>query len=366
MLLVDGSHRNDFTREEITILVSRVADRGYSIEFVGAPTALGSLRGREMEERLRQADSFAVINPKGSFINAEVDIVERFVGKGGKLLLLADPTREHEINSLAKRFGIAFQPDYLYNVVEHDLSFRDIFVGDFRPDVITRGLRRVALYTAGSISSSGTPLAFTDDNTRSSMTDRAGSYHPLVKGVQDNVLGVSDLTFMIPPQNSIMDNDRLISNIADFLTTSDRTFGLADFPHFFKSDVDVLLGQASLIDEATRLKNLLLTFQSSAEITGVEDLTKDTIYLGLYDDSQDVVQYLSRAGIQVDGTLRTPFTTNIVTERTGIMLLHRTERRHVLVILGDSQRSLTDLIGRLGRGTFRRGLVDDLMGVYEF
>ncbi|MCH8186659.1 MAG: hypothetical protein IH862_11215, partial [Chloroflexi bacterium] len=187
---------------------------------------------------------------------------------------------------------------------------------------------------------------------------------PLVKGSDGHVLAVSDLTFMIPPQNSIMDNDRLISNIADFLTASDRRFDLVDFPHFFDSDIDILLGRASLVGVATELKSLLSTFQLRSEIRGVEDLRTDTIYVGLYEDSPNVVQYLDVAGIQVDGTLRTPFTPDITTDGTTIILLHRTQGRHVLVILGHSKGVLLDTISRLSSGTFRSGLVDDLLGVY--
>jgi hypothetical protein len=149
----------------------------------------------------------------------------------------------------------------------------------------------------------------------------------MVKSSDGHVLAIFDLTFMIPPQNSIVDNDRLISNVADFLTASDRTFELADFPYFFKSDVDILMGRAHLFDVATDLKSLLSSFQIDSEIRGMEDLGRDTVYLGLYDDSPDVVQYLTVAGIQVNGALRTPFTPDIAKERTAVILLHRTPER---------------------------------------
>ena len=178
-------------------------------------------------------------------------------------------------------------------------------------------------------------------------------------------MAVSDLTFMIPPQNSVLDNDRLISNIADFLTTSDRSFVLADFPYFFKADVDILLGRASLFDVATELKTMLSGFQIDSEVKGAEDFRRDTVYLGLYEDASRVVQYLDVAGIQVNGTLRTPFTPNIAAEGTSVLLLNSTQDRKVLVILADSQRALLDIVGRLGSGTFRDGLADDLAGVYR-
>ena len=372
LLVLDAAHRNDFSEEEMTTLLSRVAARGYDMELLGETARFGGFRSFDLRERLflmgeklRQADSFAVVLPEVAFSRAEVDMVEEFVSKGGKLLLIADPARDHNINSLANRFGIEFQPGYLYNTVEYDLNFQDIFVRDFRPNEITSGLTQIALYTAGAIKTTGAGLAITDGNTRSSIVERPESFFPIGKGKDDHVVAVSDLTFMIPPQNSVLDNDRLISNIADFLTTSDRSFVLSDFPYFFKSDVDILLGRASLFDVATELKTMLSGFQIDSEVKGAEDFRRDTVYLGLYEDASRVVQYLDVAGIQVNGTLRTPFTPNIATEGTSVLLLNSTRDRKVLVILADSQRALLDIVGRLGSGTFRDGLADDLAGVYR-
>ena len=372
VLLVDGAHGNDFSKGEVGALLSRVADRGYAIEFIGETNGFGSFgslgpaeRISLLDEGLRRADSFAVILPEDPYLGEEADIIERYVRKGGKVLLIADPTRDHEINSLSERFGMSFQPDYLWNMVEYDINFQNIFVRNFLTDEVTRGLSQIALYTAGSIKSSGKGLAFTDGNTHSSMVERVEPFYPMVKAGDGQVLAISDLTFMIPPQNAILDNDRLLSNLADYLTDSRREFELADFPHFFKSRIDILLGRADLFDVGTELKSMLSGFQKVSEIRGVEDLTRDTVFLGLYEDSPEVAQYLEVAGVQVDDALRTPFSPDISIRGTAIILLHRTEERHVLVILGESPRALADMVGQLRTGGFRGGLVSELLGVYR-
>ena len=372
MLLLDGAHLNNFTKAEISVLLSRVAHRGYAIEFIGEAGFGGrfsSLRlGKRLlvlDEKLRQADSYAVVLPRTPYDPQEVAIIERYIGKGGKLLLIADPTRDHDINSLAESFGITFQPDYLYNQVENDLNFQHIFVRNFRPDQLTDGLGQIALYTAGSIKSSGTGLAFGDSNTRSSMVERIEPLYPMVRAEDGRVVAISDLTFMIPPQNAIWDNDRLISNIADYLTDSQRVFELTDFPHFFKDDVDILLGRAGLFDVGTEVKSMLSGFQVPSEIRGVENLSKDTMFLGLYQDSAAVAQYLEVAGIQVDDQIRTPFTPDLASDGTAIILLHRTQERNVVMILGGSPGALVDMVIRLGSGRFRSGLVSDFLGVYR-
>ena len=357
LLLVDAAHRNDVTEEEFSVLLAGVADRGFDIEFLTRPS--------QLDEKLRGVDSFAVVLPRSAYADGEVDIIEKFIEKGGKLLLIGDPTRDSDINSLAERFGIAFQSDYLYNMVDFDINFQNIFVKDFQPHRLTRGLGKIALYTASSIKASEPGLAFADANTRSSIVERIEPLYPLVTARDGRVLAISDLTFMIPPQNAIQDNDRLIANMADFLTESERVFELADFPHFLKGDVEILLSQPDFFDLGTEIKNILANIQVSAEVRGIEDLTRDTVFLGLYEDSAAVAQYLDVAGVQVDDFVRTPFTAELLARGTGIILLHRGEERNVLVVLAQSPRGLADMVSRLGSGRFRVGLVSEMLGVYR-
>ena len=371
-LIIDGAHRNDFTEGEISALLAKIASRGYSIELMGESAGfrgfrrLGSNERSELlEQKLRQADSLAVILPDEPYSPEEADLVEKFLAKGGRLLLIGDPTRNHQINSLAERFGITFQPDYLYNVIEYDLNFQNIFVRDFRPDLLTQGLNQVAFYTTGSLKSSGPGLAYTDGNTRSSLVERIEPFIPMVKAGDSQVLAIGDLTFLVPPQNSILDNDRLISNIADFLTTGQRRFDLGDFPFFLHDDVEILLGSSALIDQGIAAKALLTGFQRNSRIVGSEDITQDTLYLGLYQNASDVAQYLEVAGIRVGDSLRTPFTLDLDKEDTGFMLYHQGVDRNVLVILGDSENSIANMVEQLESSEFQAGLVSDFVGVYR-
>lgn len=100
MLLVDATHSNDFTKEEIATLISRVVGRGFTVEVIGEAGFLRGFRNMDerrrlalLEEKLRLASSLAVVLPDASYTMAEVDLVEKFVDKGGRLLMVADPTR---------------------------------------------------------------------------------------------------------------------------------------------------------------------------------------------------------------------------------------------------------------------------------
>ena len=368
MLLVDALHANSFTSRELVTLSSWVSDRGYDVEFVGNFAPLdGILRLRLLEEKLRRADSFAVMLPRIAYSEAESDLVERFVEKGGKLMLVSDPTRPNQANSLAKRFGLEFRPDYLFNTVEYDQNFRHIFVRDFQPDPLTNGLDTIAMYIAGSVRSSGGGLAFTDANTASSLDEAAQRFHPIAWGDRRNVLAIGDFTFMVPPYNSLVDNDRFLSNLADYLADSQREFALADFPHFFAGGpdrtVDVLLGQPSLWDIGVRMRNGLDDAGLSAGISGAADASRDAVFLGLYGSAQGVSQYLQAAGIRIDDNLSTPFAPDLDRRGTAVTLLHREQGRHVLVVLADTPDALEDAVQALFGGNFRQDLVSDLVGM---
>ena len=47
----------------------------------------------QLAEKLRRADSFAVILPQVAYTETEAALVKQFVQKGGKLLLVSDPAR---------------------------------------------------------------------------------------------------------------------------------------------------------------------------------------------------------------------------------------------------------------------------------
>ena len=368
MMLVDALHANSFAPRELVTLSSWIANRGYDVETIGGFTTVGGLvRLRLFEEKLRRADSLVVILPRTAYSEAEVDLVERFVDKGGKLVLVSDPSRPNQINALAKRFGLEFRPDYLYNTVEYDQNFRHVFVRDFQPDPLTNGLDAIALYIAGSVRSSGNGVAFTDANTASSLAEADQQFHPIAWGDRRNVLAIGDFTFMVPPYNSLLDNDRLLSNLADYLTDSQREFDLADFPYFLEGDpedsVDVLIGQASLWDIGIQMRNGLDTYGLSSRLNGEEDVSRDTVFLGLYEDAPGVSQYLQAAGIRVDDVVSTPFGPDLDRDGTAIILLHRDGDRHVLVVLAPGYDMLADAAGALLSGEFRENLVSDFVGI---
>ena len=366
LVAIDATHRNGFREVELTTLVSRVNARGYNTRFLGdfrpndPETALARL-----EEELPGADSLIIFGPRNPYTPAEVAVVQRFIDQGGRVLLMADPTRSHETNSVAAPLGLEFQPDYLFNQRDYDINFQHIFIREFQPDPVTVGLNEIVLYTAGSIKTSGSRLGFPSPETQSSLLASTLGTAPLVAGDDRNVLGLYDLTFLIPPHNSFADNDQLVSNLADFLTGGQKRFALADFPAFFKKDVDILLGRPSIFASGTELRSSLAGMQVPSQLSQQEDISADTIFLGLYDDAGQVAAYLQSNGVLIDDAVTIPSAPAVEPLDTAVITLHRSQDRHVLVVLADTEQSLSTVTGYLSLGKFQNGLVNENVGVYK-
>ncbi|MBA7506880.1 hypothetical protein ES706_05595 [subsurface metagenome] len=257
-VLIDLAHDNAFDIEELNVLTSRLFSRGLTIEFFKEKDDLEKeLLGEEEEvepeeevldeeeevepeeevldeeeeveqgeevldeeeEELLVADVFVVVCPQAEFSKEERETIDKFVNNGGKLLLIADPTRRSKINSLSIKFGLIFEADYLYNMKEYDANFQNIFISEFKENEVTKKLDKIALYRAGSISSADGGIAFGDENTFSSLIETRKKLSPIALAEESKVLAIYDLTFITEPHNGILDNNQLIVNIADWLTS---------------------------------------------------------------------------------------------------------------------------------------------------
>lgn len=233
IILIDLAHDNAFDKSELSVLILRLISRGLTIEFFGVEDDLeekliGEEREEEdleedeenkKEEELLVADAFIIVCPQEEFSTEEGATINEFVNNGGKLLLITDPSRRGEMNSLSLNFGLIFEDDYLYNIKENEINYRNIFVTQFKENEITKGIEKIALYTAGSVSSADGGIAFVDHNTFSSLIETRRELSPLALVREYRVLAIHDLTFMTEPYNGILDNNQLIANIADWLAS---------------------------------------------------------------------------------------------------------------------------------------------------
>ena len=268
-VLIDLAHDNNFDKEELNVLILRLISRDLSIKFFGVEDDLKKellgeeeeeeeeiegeeeplgeeeeeqtdqeeepLGEEEGEEKIDQEEeplgeeeeeeeellpvAFIIVSPQVEFSKEEKKTVNEFVDNGGKLLLIADPTRNGNINSISLEFGLIFEPDYLYNMEENEINYRNIFVSEFEENEITKNIEKIVLYVAGSISSADGGIAFVDQNTFSSIIESRKQLSPIALNQDEKVMAVHDLTFMTEPYNGALDNNQLIANIADWLAS---------------------------------------------------------------------------------------------------------------------------------------------------
>lgn len=317
LVLLDQAHENSFTPDEISYLDGRLAARGFEIL---------PYHGGDLETALRPANAFIVIAPLRDFSREEAQAVSDFVDRGGRLLLVGDPTRYNVIvnedlfsfnvtfetdrlplNSLANEFDIIFNDDYLYNTVENEGNFRNIILKEtgLRDAPLTAGLEQIVFYGSHSLQAgpTGDVLLVADDNTWSSATDRPGNLALGATARQGQVLALGDVHFLLAPYYTVFDNGRFISQIADFLTEqTSREFVLADFPYFFRNPVNLVYTGApdlgpDAFDEIIALQEALRRVGQKLTLSAATGADGDTLYLGLYNQSEDVAEILAGAGV---------------------------------------------------------------------
>lgn len=306
-ILVDLVHGNRFELAELSVLQARLAARGQQLEVVADAD--------DLMEQLRYAKALVVISPGENWTSEEIQRVQKFVDKGGRLLLVADPTRFEldwdllvldydapHINDLSAEFGLLFQPGYLYNVEENEGNFRNIRLTDFASHELTEGLDRVVFYAAGSIASEELALISAKGETRSSQSERVEDLPVAVLAADGAVLAFSDLTFMTEGYSAVFDNDRLVAHVADFLSGAQRLYDLADFPLFLDDHTDLVLTGAPLLDSdllqgAGGLQALFDEMGKELTVREADGGMGDTVFLGLYEGAEDVQPYLEAAGV---------------------------------------------------------------------
>lgn len=368
-LLMDLSHSNSYAPWELNPLLGRVAARGYQIEYLRESDA--EKRLALLEEKLRGADAYAVISPRDPFRPAEVELTRAFVAKGGKLLLVGDPTRRaqflldpqsrSELNTLATAFGLAFENDYLYNLGEFEGSFRHVFARPEGEHAVLEGVERAVVYTAGSVRPRDLAVLVAE-GASSSLVDQPGSYAVAVAAHHGRVLGVGDLTLFTEPFNTSYSNDRLVANIAQFLSTSERRWDLADFPHFFSASVRVTYSDDSLLTHALQGRELLARAGKRAEVSTFQALD-DMLYVGLFDDAGKVGPILTRGGITITERIEISATGRISKENTALLYLEPGRSRHALVVLADTRDLLKEALAKLETSEFRKLLFTERLGV---
>ena len=231
VVLIDRSHQNQFSRGEIDMFVSTLVENGHTVQFYGGERQ----PGRNINESLRKADAFVVMNPTTQFTSEEVAGIKSFADGGGRVLLMGDPSSiqislfllstqsiDHDPTDLGSQFGVSFGTGYLYNMEENAYNYQNVYAEPSTDSALTEGIDRVILHDAAPVYTTqrGETLLTGLEGTRLSDSREPGNYAMLVRN--DNVTAIGDTSFLAPADAYDADNEVLIGNLAEFLVTGDK------------------------------------------------------------------------------------------------------------------------------------------------
>lgn len=376
VVLFDQAHSNHFEMAELNSLTSALSTRGARIEVLDSSFAFDELG---LDGRLKYASAYVVVAPFDVFAPTDVGVVERFVERGGRLLVILDPTRTGSnvdlfgfvtlsasedvaaANQLLEPFDLVFSDDYLYNLLENEGNFRNVLVREFADDPTTAGLQTIALYAGRSVRTNlGTPLLLADSATFSSLTDSGGGLAAAAFGSNSAALALGDLTFLTAPYNSVADNALFIQNLAGFLLGGERQRDLRVFPFVFSGELAVIQSANFKLQAETLVG--LQRMSTSLELAGVElsfpeetPTEGDLLVLGSFELDpaiQDLIDPLELVlpAEHPDGQLTVPGFGSFNPTGIGIVGLVVGEDRTTMVLLAEDQASLVSLLETVGSG----------------
>ncbi|MEK6588247.1 MAG: DUF4350 domain-containing protein [Chloroflexota bacterium] len=376
VVLFDQAHTNHFEMAELQSLTSALSARGARIEVLDSSFAFDELG---LEGRLKYASAYVVVAPFDVFSPTDVAAVTRFVERGGRLLVILDPTRTGSgvdlfgflflspsedvatANQLLEPFDLVFSDDYLYNLQENEGNFRNVLVRQFADDPLTEGLQTITLYAGRSVETDhGMPLLLTDSATFSSLTDSGGELAAAALGRNSGAMALGDLTFLTSPYNTVADNARFIHNLAAFLLGGERQRDLSDLPFMFSGPVSVIQSGNFTLQAETLVA--LQRMSTSLETAGVELVfpeevpdTGDLLVLAFFEPDPAIEDLIDPLELVLpaehpDGQLTVPGFGSFNPAGIGLVGLTVGEDRTIMVLLAEDQAGLVSLLETVGSG----------------
>lgn len=398
-VVIDLAHDNNLEVDDLTPLRDRLAARGAAAETYDGFTS-------SLESQLRGAIALIVVAPTFSYAGYEIESILDFVEDGGRVLLVADPTRpvpleEEEdildlgdvlfpesaipaINSLANPLSVVYFNDYLYNLVDNQGNYRNVKLTTFSDDhPLTDGLDTVVFFAAHSLRTNGLSLISGDENTLSPLRTGETGLTAAALAADEKVLALGDLTALTAPCHGVEDNDQFLSNIADWLVAAERVWELRDFPYLFQRPVDLvqvsgeyvdprLISGVEVLGEVLSQADLTLNLRDSA------DPDNDALLVGTFENLELVEDYLDDAGVtitvvaeeeqeaattteegeeELEDKIEVEGLGTVPIEGSTLFVVDRSVDRVVVIALGEDGDAAVAALERLAYGDFS-GCVD--------
>ena len=405
-VLVDYAHTNRFHLAEIDSLTQALLHLHASIEL--------DKDGKELTSKLQDADAYVIIAPTTAFNIESIQTIESFVKRGGRLLIIADPTRTYQnyyvdvqnsilyANQVIDPFRIAFKTDYIYSITHNEGNYRNIFAVPAKENRLIHDIENIVFYGAHPMTGALVPLLKGDKTTLASGTDQGGDMVIAASSMDGKVLALGDMGFMVTPYHQVADNHQFVLNIAEFLAGESRPRSITDFPNLFNRPVVILETEDLAMDK--NLLTELSSLQSAYESRGLEiaishqpEEGKDLLILSTYPSSATLNSYLLSSGFEMNNPVVTDLTsapaisTNNQASTTpappitkiefkngayqfpgigaipsrgfNFILYNQSEKRNTLILLAESRKNIIDLIKLINKGSLKGCLVQPNLAV---
>jgi hypothetical protein len=279
-------------------------------------------------------------------------------------------------NQLLEPFDLSFTDDYLYDLMQNEGNFRNVFFTEFGDDAVTQDLETVVLYAARSVTTiTGSPLLLAEQTTLSSATDLGGGLAAASLGQDTNVLAIGDLTFLAPPYDTVADNRQFIHNLAGFLLGGQRVRDLRDLPFVFSGPISVVQSGDFAIQAETLLA--LQMMESFIQFAGGEftfpeepPAGGDLLVLSLFDPDDDIEDLIEGFDLVLpiedpDGQLVVPGFGSVDPAGMGLIGLRSSETGTTLALLAEDPESLVSLLETVGGGLLQDCLLQGAYGLCQ-
>lgn len=335
-VIVDLAHYSTLERNRFQPLAAALAAHSIDLRFWLPTVPLDGVQSfaefpdqsDALQTQLADASALVVVSPYFLYNDKEVQVVERFLIDGGRLLVISDPDIEgdaaRDTNSLAARFNVVFNEDYLYDTVDNDENFTYYFQGGFFDQAAALAGSRIAFYGGRSIDGAVTPQIQSAGTTLSSLRTGQTAFTTAALGgllaneTQGRVLALSDFDVLTDPYVARHDNRRLLDFVAAFLAGGERNETIADFPAFLGKRVALLiegsdplgaagLGKAAELQRTLELSGRALELGATAWLTDSAAAgDADLLYVAHYEDAARSTTLLADAGFVLETRMVTP------------------------------------------------------------
>lgn len=397
IVLFDQAHSNLFSLPEIDPLTNAIIAMGGDVKVLDDKY--------DLQGKLKEVNALVLIAPNSAYSDQDLLHITEFVQRGGRLLMISDPTRvsqeyyesvENNVsfaNHILEPFNLSFQTDYIYSITHNEGNYRNVYVKVKEENPLTEGITTAVFYGAHPITGQHIPLLIGDETTLSSQTDQGSDLSVAAMSLNERVLVLGDMAFITTPFNQVEDNYQLLVNIAQFLVGTPRPRTLADFPDLFTRPVIVLQNadfdfSQDILTELAEIQENYLTNGISFSMADTPQSGSDLLVMGLYPPSEDLQPYTDDLGINFNGNTAinsttlapeptlppdatpqpspTPFPAikpasgkffsvpgfgQVPNRGFSFILYSQSDERNTLILLAESQDDLLDLLKMVENGS---------------